>query len=318
MEELRKVTNKIEAIGVVKEHKLEEGKGDKGKYINGSLTVKTGENSEIPIKVFVQQNTKEGKERKVFTTLKQFIDGSLHTMATDKENAAILHIYGNKDFTPQIKEEIFVPANEEKAITKISLDLGFGNIKVDNSLSEEDFKAAFDIEMFVTDITEELKGEEPDEEETGRVIVKGLVPNYDGTVFPLEVVAGKIVDEEGEEYDFAEDIKENVSEGDTLNIWGDINYQSIIEKVKKGGSLGRAKIEEKRTYINELVATGAEVVEDDDKQLDEELIEKASKERASKIKEKENEAKDDKKENKKGLTNKKDNKERKPKKSLGF
>lgn len=314
MEELRKVTNKIEAIGVVKEHKLEEGKGDKGKYINGSLVVKTGENSEIPIKVFVQQNTKDGKERKVYTTLKQFIDGSLHTMATDKENAAIIHIYGSKDFTPQIKEEIFVPANEDKAITKISLDLGFGNIKVDNSLSPEDFKAGFDIEMFVTNIEEEEK----DEEETGRIIVKGLVPNYDGTVFPLEVVAGKILDEEGEEYDFAEDIKENVSEGDTLNIWGDINYQSIVEKIKKGGGLGRAKIEEKRTYINELVGTGAEVVEDDDKQLDEELIEKASKERASKIKEKENEAKEDKKENKKGLTNKKDNKERKPRKSLGF
>lgn len=325
MEELRKVTNNVRLVGVIKEQKLKEAKNDEGeKYINGSLVIKAGKHTEVTLKVYVQQFTKKGKEKKSYTVLKQLANGDLPTMATNVEEATKVKVYGNGDFTPQLKEDIFIPEGEKEAKTSLNLDLGFGNIVVDNELTEEDYSATFDIEMYVRDVEEEVKTINEEETETGRVIIKGLVPTYSGTVFPLSVVVGVLPSEEegGEDYDFAEDIRDGVSEGDTLNIWGDINFSKIVEKKKKGGSLGKAKTEEKTTYIHELIGTGADVLEDEDKQLDEELIEKASKERASIIKEKEEDAKSKDKGDKKGLnkkdSSKTDKSDRKPKKNLGF
>jgi len=147
--------------------------------------------------------------------------------------------------------------------------------------------------MFVTSVKEEIKKEE----ETGRVIVGGWTPVYGGKIIPMEVVAGKITDDDGEEVDFAQDVLNQIEEGMTVNVWGEINYKSIITKVKKGGGLGKAKIEETREYINELVLVGADIIEDDEKCFDMELIKKAKIERDNAIENKKNE---DSKEEKKG------------------
>lgn len=288
--ENRTAMNKVELIGVVKEHQLKEDKGEKGKYINGSLVVACGE-AEVKLKVFVNEKTKEGKTKKAYETLNKFIKEEYVTMAKDKEEAAVIRVYGSGDFTPQFREDLFVPEGTKECKSSINIDLGFGNIYVDENhkIKEEDYKATFDIEMYVQEIEDEVKKNGDEEEETGRVKIRGCVPCYGGKAFPITLIAGIVVDEEGE-FDFAEQIRENVSEGDSMNFWGDINYISILEKKKKGGSLGRAKVEEKRTTIHELIATGGEML-DDEKEWEEEAIEKALKERAIDIKEKEDKAK---------------------------
>lgn len=313
--ELRTGTNKIGITGVVKEHKLNLQKNDKKEeYINGSLVIKAGEFKEIEVRVFVSKLTKEGKVKKNFETLKKFIDKEYDTMATNKENAVTVSIYGNESFSPQLKEERYPNQTKTEITTKISCDLGFGSIRV-AEFAEEDYKATFDIELFVISVEEEMK----DDEETGRVIVKGYAPIYGGDVMEMKIMAGIVVDDEGE-YDFAEDIRNGVDAGDTVNFWGDINFMKIIEKKKKGGGMGRAKIEEKSTYINELVAIGAELVEDENEAFDEELIGKAVKERKIAMEEKLNEAKKkgDEKDGKKGLSGSKDKGEDKPKRNITF
>ena len=273
--ELRSAGNKVSITGVLLEHKLKEQKGDKGKYINGSFVIKAGKFTEIDVKVFVDEKTKEGKEREAFTLLKQILNDELPTLAKDKENATILSIYGNKDFQPKLKEERYADKTNTNVNTKLSVDLGFGKIKVANDTEEEDFKAGFDIELFVTSVEDEVDKEE---EPTGRVKVKGYVPTYGGGIFPIELIAGIIVDEEGE-FDFAEEVRSEIEEGSTINVWGDINFAKIVEKKSKGGKLGRAKIEESSTYIHELIANGADIIEDDKYIYEEDEIEKAVKER---------------------------------------
>lgn len=314
--ELRQGTNKINVVGVVKEHKLQLQKNDKKEeYINGSLVIKAGEFTEIELKVYVTKLKKDGSVKKNFETLKKFIDKEYDTIVSNKENAVTLSVYGNDTFCPQLKEDRYPNGTKTETITKLSCDLGFGNIKIDD-YSEEDFKANFDIEMFVTSVDEEVK----DDEETGRVIVKGFTPIYGGDVMEVKVFAGKIVDEEGE-YDFAEDVRDGVDAGDTVNFWGDINFMKIIEQKKKGGGLGRAKIEEKSTYINELVAIGAEIIDDEEKAFDEELIGKAVKERKIAMEEKLREAKEKEgksdKDGKKGLNSSKEKSDR-PKRNINF
>jgi hypothetical protein len=300
-QELRQGINKINLVGVVKEHNLKLNKDKDGNYINGSLVVKTGEFSEIELSVFVGEKTKEGKTKKAFETLQKFIDEEYLTLAgckndEDRESVAKVRVFGNKDFTPHFSENIFKVKETGEVKTKLKLDLGFGTISVDNSIREEDFKAEYEVEMFVTSVKEEIKKEE----ETGRVIVSGWTPIYGGKIIPMEVVAGTIIDDNGEEIDFAQDVLNQIEEGMTVNVWGEINYKSIITKTKKGGGLGKAKIEETREYINELVLVGADIIEDEEKGFDMELVKKAKIERDNTIENTKNDDSKDSKDSKKG------------------
>jgi len=285
--ELRQGVNNVTLIGEVKEHKLKFNKDKDGNYINGSLIIKTGEFSELEIKVFVKEKNKDGKAKKVFETLNKFIEGEQLTLADckndeDRENVTKVRVFGNRDFVPHFKEEIFKIKEAEEVKTKITIELGFGTVSIDNSIKSEDYKADFDVEMYVTSVKEEIKNDE----ETGRTII-----------------AGTIIDDEGEEYDFGEDILNSVEEGMTLELWGNINYQSKIIKTKKGGTLGKAKIEEHREYVNELIILGADIQEDEEKEFDSELIKKAKIERDIEIENKKNEEPPENKKGK-GLNNK--------------
>lgn len=275
-EDIRVALNKINLLGAVKEVKLKEGKNkDNGKeYINGSLVLKCGEFKEVEIRTFVNKLTRSNKVAKNYETLSKFISGELGTMA-NSDIPTVISIYGNKEFLPKITEQRYANKESNEAITRLSLDLGFGSIKVKTEVEPEEYKAEFEVEMYVESINDEVNKET--EEETGRVKVKGYVPTYGGDVFPMNIMFGVIKDKEGE-FDFAEQIRDEIEEGDTLDIWGDINFQTIITKVKKGGTLGRAKIEEKTEYINEFVAEGADLIEGD-KEYDEEIISFLTKER---------------------------------------
>ena len=283
-EELRIAGNRVDLVGVVKEHKLKEGTSNKdGKtteYINGSLVIACGENKEVELKVFVSKytNPKDGSQPKVkknYEILKGIIDGEYPTMVDDFENAVALSVYGNGNFTAQLKEERYANQTKTDVSTKISCDLGFGNIAITEK-DPEKFKAKFDVEAYVSELVDEVKGE--DEEETGRVIVKVLIPTAKGDIFPVNLIAGTVTDSEGE-YNMGEILRDEGIEGETINFWGDINYGKIVEKVKKGGSMGRAKFEEHTTYIHELVVVGAERV-DDEKAYEDEEIEQAMKQRS--------------------------------------
>ncbi len=322
-QELRQALNKIEITGVVKESKLQSGKTDDGKYINGSIIIKAGQFTELELKVFANEKSKEGKVRKVYTTLKQILDKEFQTLAdgASEEDAVKIRVWGNDGFTPQFREEMYVTDNnKDETTTRISVDLGFGNVTIANDTKPEDYKATFDVEMFIAKIEEEVKNQE----ETGRVIVKGYVPVYGGEVIPLTVIAGIVVDDEGE-FNFGEQIRNEISEGSTINLWGDIDFKSIITKTEKGGSLGRAKIEEKREYVHDLVATGGDIVDDPDDEFDEDLIRQACGERKNKMdevlqeskKEGKNKGKGDTKGGK-GLTGGKDKEGNKRNKNLPF
>jgi hypothetical protein len=279
-QELRKAINKIEVTGAVKESKLNSGKGDNGNYINGSLVIKAGEFTEVEVKVFVAEKTQEGKVKKAYGTLKQILDKDVKTMAdgASEEEAVKVRIWGNGDFTPQFREEMYVTeSTPDEVTTRLSLDLGFGNVTLDERITPEDYKATFDVELFIVKIEEEKKAGE----ETGRVVVKGYTPVHGGSVIPVEIVAG-VVEDEDESFDFAEQIRGSVGEQTTINLWGNIDYRSIIVQEKKGGGLGKAKIEEKRTYVHDLVATGGDIIDDVNKEFDEELIRAAVVERENK------------------------------------
>lgn len=298
-QEIRQGNNAIALTGEVKEHKLRLNEKDGKKYINGSMVIKTGEFSDIDLGIYVGEKSSKGTVKKSFITLQKFIDEEYKTGAniTGEEVSTKVRIFGNGDFTPHFKEDMYKSEGSDEVKTIIKMDLGFGTISVDSRITPEDYKATFDVEVYVRNIIEEIK----DDKTTGRAKIQGLLPVYGGKVIPLELIAGMVEDDDGETFDFGEQILNGVEIGCTINLWGAINYQSIIETVKKGGGLGKAKVEEKRTYINELLAEGADIAVEA-KEFDAELVKKALIERDSRIEDKKNEApKENKKSN--GLGN---------------
>ncbi|MBN1074679.1 hypothetical protein DVV91_10030 [Clostridium botulinum] len=283
--EFREVKNAINITGAVKEQKLELDKNKDGETImKGSIVVKAGEFREVEVNVYTKQKTKKGTDNKTFLVLEKLKNEEIKTMANAKEDEEItkIRVFGNNGFAPHFKEDMFKKKDVDEVATKIKIDLGFGSVVIDNTIKEEDYKAEFDIEVYVQTIEEELDKEE---NETGRVKIRGWLPVYGGKVIPIDMIAGTVMDE-GEEINIAEGIQDMVEEGSTFNAWGEINFEKIVEKVKKGGSIGKAKIETKNTYINELVITGGDVIEEEEKELDGELVKEAKLERDKAIEEK--------------------------------
>ena len=294
--ELRQAINNITLVGVVKENKLNAGSNKDGKFINGSLVIDTGKFSEIELKVFVKEKTKKDTVNKTYTTLNKFIEKEYLAVADcksaeDKENVVTVRVSGSNDFTPQFKEDSFKAKDADEVITRLTVDLGFGRVAVDNSVQEADYKAEFDVELFVTSVKEEVKKDEP----TGRTVISGWTPVYGGKVIPITAVAGTIVDDDGEEVDLGEEMLSQVEEGMTIDIWGTIDFKSIIVKTSKGGGMGKAKVDESKTYVNDLVIVGATIQEDEEKEFDMELIKAAKIERDNELEDIKNGKTEDKK-----------------------
>lgn len=286
-QEMKLGKNSVEVVGVVKEQKLKEitytKDGQEVEAIGGSLVIACGEFKSVEVRLMVNKLTKKGTVNKTYEKLLGFIKGDYLTMVDNIEEATRVKIRGNGDFTPKLEENRFANKERTEVITAPSVSLGFGNITIDNTIPEEDFKAMVDINVYVSSIEEEMVNDE----ETGRVIMQTYLPLYakEGLdIMPLKVVAGILPATETEdECDVAQAVRDYISEGDTVNMWIDINHERIVKKVTKGGGIGRAKVEDSTTYINEFVMIGGEPIDDVEKQFDEELIKKALQERQIKL-----------------------------------
>ena len=180
----------------------------------------------------------EKKENKKYKSLLGLIDGTYPTMTTvSEEEATKVSIWGNGNFTPQFKDNFYKGSNGEM-VESLEIDLGMGNftIKEPHQVTPDQYKAEFTVTVFVHDVFEETNKEE---QPTGRAKVQAYVPTYNGKVFPITLVAGKVVDQTGEEYDFGQDERLrlnnqksqcNVEEKDVLSV---VKYMILKQFVLK-------------------------------------------------------------------------------------
>ncbi|NRU52662.1 hypothetical protein [Clostridium beijerinckii] len=313
--EMKTGINKIDLLGYIKEQKLnkivaKDKEGNEYNAISGKMVLKCGEYKEIDVHVapFASKElTSKGEVSKKYLTLVDIADGKLPTMASAKEDElpTVVNIWGNtsddpeKQFTPNIGENMYKDKRTNEVRTNLQLNLGFGNITVKDNVKEEDFKAEFDVEIYVESIAEEIKPET--NEATGRTIVSGYLPLFGGLVAPIELVAGIIKDDNGDDFDMGQAIFDNLREGDTFSANGDINFEKRITETKTSGKgFGRAKVETKTDYINEFNILYGELVEDPQRMFEEEDIKQALVQR------------DNKKEEVKNKEDKEETKEKKP------
>lgn len=182
--ELREALNEVFIEGILKEKTLElatiDVQGKKADVIRGELVISDKENSEHRVRVFANKLTKEGKENSVYKGLKTVMDEYVSVAEALKlgqtaEAADKVRITKGKIGL----NEYYTPNGELRSFPIVTTN--FVNRVKDGTYNP---KAEFTLEIYFDNILPEIK----DNEETGRLIVKGIVPVYGGEVIPLTFI----------------------------------------------------------------------------------------------------------------------------------
>ena len=253
-----KSKNVVEVSGKLKQMNLEKAVNkDKKNYIGGSVTLQYGKevDKQVTVKVYKGELTQTGTVAKAYEHLEALI--KKHTtmdMATEENLATVIRFYGSQeDFSPTLELNEYVPEGGDYSANP-QVSLGFGNVAIDKTSSDK-FKSEFDLVIFLTKKpTMEMDKEQ---DETGRLIIEGLYVDYKNQVKPLTFLV-----EDSEVVDGMSELNKN----DTIEVWGSIKIANITEvKSKVSAFGGKAHTDETSTNVSELIITGGEPVEDDDK-----------------------------------------------------
>lgn len=276
---LRQADNYVLIEGTLSEKDLQENEIKRGdstdNAIFGTLTIETTKNSTHTVRVFVYEHKKDGKENKLFASWKTVLDNYKSIAEDGRENADKVRIKGGQlginDYVGQDGALRSFPEVTTNFINRVK--------------ESEEFKprAEFDVEGVIQSIKPEVRGE--DEEETGRLVLKVVVPLYGGRVAPLQMVVSA---------DDADTFQGMFEEGQTVDLDGDLINYSEIKTTTKERAFGKAKDNVSTIFKRELlIAGGSEPYDpDSEKAFDVKTIKQALIERKNYLEELKNKKKD--------------------------
>jgi len=266
---LRQAEAKVKVAGILaeKDMKIETKEGKT--VLSGSLTIKVDDVNSVRFNVYANQLTKEGKENSVYTGLKTVMD-EYKTIAEVGEDAA--------DRVAVTRGDINIFTGREGKAS-----VGFKSNFFNRIKNLEDFEpnAEYSVEMFISGMVPELDKEQ---EETGRLIVKGWVPTYNG-IEPITLIAPAEV---------ADAVNDSFEPGQTVEFYGEIVNSKIVITKEIPVKIGKPRVETKTEYKNELLINGASEAYEEgitaEKPYDAAVIKAAIQERENKIEEARNKA----------------------------
>lgn len=268
--EIREALNEVFIEGVLKEKNLELATvfTDSGKQevIRGEVVIATDDKSEHRVRIYANKLTKEKKDSTVYKGLVT-VNEEYVSVADALKNGLTVDAATKVRITKGKLglNEYYTPTGELRSFPQVSTN--FIN-RVDETKGYNP-RAEFSVEMFFKSIKREVKNGE----ETGRLLVEGIIPMYGGAVVPITFVV--------DDADAVDYLETNYEAGKTGKIWGElINTVEITKKEEKG--FGKAKEKVITNVLHELVITGGEEEqydEDDEKSYSVDIIKKAMAER---------------------------------------
>lgn len=259
---LRQAKAKMTCIGLVSEKDLKNVTEEGKTRIEGHVTIKTSDTNFIKFNVRVNEKTNAGAENKAFDGIKTVMEEYKSIAEFGEDGADKVRVTGDLN--------IFTGQNGTSVGYKGSF---FRRLRVDEVYEP---KAEFEVEMFISSITPEIDTEGS---ETGRVIVNGYVPTYNG-IEPLKLIA---------EEDVASAVDSMFEPGMTVEFYGDAVNSKIEKIIEIPVVIGKPRREVKTTYKNELVINGASAPYEEgvtaEKPYDSEVIKAALQERQNKLEE---------------------------------
>jgi hypothetical protein len=259
-QQLREAANQVQVEGLFAENRMEIVEVDGMKVIRGEFDVEVAEGEVHTFRVYATEKKKDGTDNNIFKGLKTVMDEYKSIASHGREEADKVRITNGKLGL----NEYYAPDGQLKQYTQLTTN--FVNRVPANDKFEP--KAEFEVELFVHSVTDEIKNNE----ETGRVILKGYVPLFNGRVIPMQFVVG----EEGAEF-----VKDNYEPGTTVKIFGEIINRVEIKKIEEPVAFGKPKEKITKNIVRELRVTGGKEPYDEESSLvfDPKLIKAALTER---------------------------------------
>ena len=238
---LRQATSKLSVEGILAESTLEEVTKDGKTSIRGNVVIQTTPENQITVNVFINKLTNAGTENKAYKGIETVMNNYKSIAEVGVDEATKVRITGG-----QVEPNTYYDNQGMEHSNVRYRSNFFSSLKATEELEP---KADFEIEMYINSIVPEIK----DEEETGRVIVNGIVPLYSG----CEVIKLIATNEEIDGLNWAEAISDSYEPGQTGRFYGKIVNEKIpvVKKIPMLGGAVREEVSYK--YNNGLLITGA-------------------------------------------------------------
>lgn len=261
---LRQANAKVFIEGLVSEKdlavKTEEGKTK----ITGSLTVKTSDVNFVKFNINANEKTNAGTDNKCYA-------GLLTVMNDYKTIAEVGEAEADK---VRVSGDLNLYTSAQSGANIVGFKSNFFNRVKANEEFEQ--RAEFSVEVFISSIIPEVNTEG---DETGRVLVKGWVPTYNG-IEPITLVAAD---------DIGSAVESTFEPGQTVEFMGDIVNNRIETVTEIPMAIGKPKKKVKVDFKNELLITGASTAyeegETPEKPYEADVIKAAIQERTNKLEE---------------------------------
>ena len=261
---LRQSNAKVFIEGLVSEKDLTVKTEDGKTKITGSLTVKTSDVNFVKFSINANEKTNAGTDNKCYAGLLTVMNEYKTIAEVGEEEADKVKVTGDLN--------LYTSAQTGANIVGFKSNF-FNRVKANEEFEQ---KAEFSVEVFISAIIPEMNTEG---EETGRVLVKGWVPTYNG-IEPITLVAAD---------DIGAAVECAFEPGQTVEFMGDIVNNRIETVTEIPMAIGKPKKKVKVDFKNELVITGASTAyeegETPEKPYDAEVIKAAIQERTNKIEE---------------------------------
>ena len=266
---LRQANSRAFSEGLVAEKELTMGTDDQGRQqISGHITIKTDDVNFVRYSVMAREKTNAGGSNPAYEGLVTVMNDYRSIADVGEEGADRVRVNGQ-----------LAPFTTQQGADTMGYRASFFTRVTDNY----DPHAEFEVELFIQAIVPETNTEG---EETGRMLVKGWMPTYNG-IEPVELVA------EGE---IASQVESIFEPGQTATFYGDIINSRVTKVTEIPVAIGKPKQRRETTYKNELVITGATEPYDEDaevpsqKPYDKNAIKQAIQDRKDRLEERRNRA----------------------------
>lgn len=224
--------NSVHIVGYLKENNLEQVSiQDKGEVIRGSLIIAVDETSNYKVQFYVPAVTKNGEDSKDFELLSEILPEKTESIAHYlKTNPGSTYETASQNATKiwaLARFEEFASIVGERSRSMVTLKGFKAGVKQESEESPFNPHAEFTVDIFVNKITAEKEYADEEDEigtDTGRLIIEGLIPVFDESVYSIEFIAPA-------EGGIAEFVGNTYKQGDTATLKGEL--VNIDKKILK-------------------------------------------------------------------------------------
>ncbi len=249
---IRQAHNQVEIEGILSEINLDyksykDASGKEVEAIGGDVKVRVrqvinkGEEPttlEIPVFMFSQKYKKDGTPNSSYASIQDIKENFTSINMAGGENGADGIRFVGKYCSLEMNEFY---NQKGQLVSYPRVKASFAS-KVERDRVKE--KANFTVELMVADMTQEIINDE----ETGRLVIVGSVPQYGGKVDVIKFIASN----EG----VIAGIQQMWAEADTVKASGKLNFTSRTETFIPEVALGEAEEQTRTISVSELIITG--------------------------------------------------------------